>query len=389
MCRDLEMTIEDEGIEPDFELDGGKMVGKKKASKAKSTCLHNDRSSNGEKGLVDVGGGEVSKGKANGLPLEILMAKKELKRKLALESGQSASPEETGVPKKKKKKKCSTEPSAGAVQPTTAVVTQKKKKKLLKKKLMEGVAIEEVAQKSLKELIKLKPDDPESASADVANAGIKPKKKKKEKKTVGIPGEVVIPPKKPVQSSSEPPVVVADEGDAGKEQDWKLFDPEKKKKKKAKKKVVAKEQETEKKEVKKGKKQDSAPNPSQSSGKYNELLEQLSSVKKEGQARQMITTEVAAGKLEESEIMTVLRIWRQQKRRKMQEENKEKLTQMDGTLEELKVLSITHFLFASSALIIHFSHSKKKAHVKKSRKGSIHFAFKTATLEHPSCCISI
>ncbi|KAL6733174.1 hypothetical protein Aduo_003845 [Ancylostoma duodenale] len=304
---------------------------------------------------------DLPMGKANGLPLEILMAKKELKRKLALESGQSASPEETGVPKKKKKKKCSTEPSAGAVQPTTAVVTQKKKKKLLKKKLMEGVAIEEVAQKSLKELIKLKPDDPESASADVANAGIKPKKKKKEKKTVGIPGEVVIPPKKPVQSSSEPPVVVADEGDAGKEQDWKLFDPEKKKKKKAKKKVVAKEQETEKKEVKKGvktkkkkktkkpvapttnaeehsegKKQDSAPNPSQSSGKYNELLEQLSSVKKEGQARQMITTEVAAGKLEESEIMTVLRIWRQQKRRKMQEENKEKLTQMDGTLEELK-----------------------------------------------------
>ncbi|RCN41506.1 zinc knuckle, partial [Ancylostoma caninum] len=111
--------------------------------------------------------------------------------------------------------------------------------------------------------------------------------------------------------------------------------------------------------VRLGKKQDSAPNPPQNSGKYKELLERLSSVKKEGEsldeavpvtplvlptcwiflrfkARQMITAEVAAGKLEESEIMTVLRMWRQQKRRKMQEENKEKLTQMDGTLEELK-----------------------------------------------------
>ncbi|RCN44625.1 hypothetical protein ANCCAN_09375 [Ancylostoma caninum] len=263
------MTIEDEGIEPDFELDRGKTVGKKNAVNIKSIRLHNDRSSSGEKGPLDNGGEEVLRRNANGLPLEILMAKKELKRKLALESGQNASPEETGVPKKKKK--CFTELSVGALQSTTPVVTQRKKKKLLKKKLMEGVAVEEVAQKSLKELIKLKPDDPQSASVDVANASIKPKKKKKEVAPVRL-----------------------------------------------------------------CKKEDSAPNPPQNSGKYKELLERLSSVKKEGEARQMITAEVAAGKLEESEIMTVLRMWRQQKRRKMQEENREKLTQMDGTLEELK-----------------------------------------------------
>ncbi|VDM80482.1 unnamed protein product [Strongylus vulgaris] len=53
-------------------------------------------------------------------------------------------------------------------------------------------------------------------------------------------------------------------------------------------------------------------------------------------ARQAISDDVADGKIEESELITVLRMWRQQKRRKIHAENKEKLVQMDGTLEEIK-----------------------------------------------------
>ncbi|EYC07699.1 hypothetical protein Y032_0069g352 [Ancylostoma ceylanicum] len=352
------MTIEDEGIEPDFELDWGKTTGKRDAMKINSTSPHDDKSCSRGKGKLNNGSGKISNGDANGFILE---AKRQLKRKLALESEQNGSHEEADVPKKKKKKKSAVESSAGSLQSATPVVTQKKKKKLLKKRLMEGVAVEEVAQTSLKELIRSKPTDPQNANADGATANIRPKKKKKEKKTADMPSEVAIPLKKPIQSSLEPPIVVADDGDVANEQDWKLFDPEKRKKKKVKKKIIAKEEEAEKQEDKKsmktkkkkkmkkitdsatnaeehieGKKQDSAPNPQQNPAKYKELLERLSSIKKEGEARQMITAEVAAGKLEKSEIMTVLRMWRQQKRRKMQAENKDKLAQMDGTLEELK-----------------------------------------------------
>ncbi|VDN19748.1 unnamed protein product [Cylicostephanus goldi] len=80
----------------------------------------------------------------------------------------------------------------------------------------------------------------------------------------------------------------------------------------------------------------SAQQPRQNPRKYNELLEKLASITKEGEVRQAISAEIKAGKLEEMELMTVLRMWRQQKRRKMIAENKEKLVQMEGSLEEIK-----------------------------------------------------
>ncbi|EPB79015.1 hypothetical protein ANCCEY_01872 [Ancylostoma ceylanicum] len=207
LCKDLDMTIEDEGIEPDFELDWGKTTGKRDAMKINSTSPHDDKSCSRGKGKLNNGSGKISNGDANGFILE---AKRQLKRKLALESEQNGggSGKARGQEKYENKE-------------------EKKMKKI-------------------------------TDSATNAEEHIE------------------------------------------------------------------------------GKKQDSAPNPQQNPAKYKELLERLSSIKKEGEARQMITAEVAAGKLEKSEIMTVLRMWRQQKRRKMQAENKDKLAQMDGTLEELK-----------------------------------------------------
>ncbi|KHJ89419.1 hypothetical protein OESDEN_10754 [Oesophagostomum dentatum] len=255
------MAVEDEGMEPEFDVPESK---KKKVKK--SLGLSQEGSQNGE--AAEVKANALKKHKKHKKKLAnapspditgetpsemVTQAKKELKRKIA--ETETVSPESTEIPKKKKK--LMKTPSA-TVQPVTPLVTKKKKKKLLKKKLAEGVPVEDVAGKSLKELIASKPSETQTENGDGAKESLKKEKKKKRKQEK--PSEPTAPSKKLVLSSSQPPVP----------------------------------------------------------------------------ARQKITEDVTAGKLEEDEVMTVLRLWRQQKRRRIQTENKEKLLQMDGTLEEIK-----------------------------------------------------
>ncbi|KAK6733342.1 hypothetical protein RB195_017222 [Necator americanus] len=338
----LGMTVEDSGIEPDFEFD----VRKNKEKNVKAGHILSKKSAHMKKNIL--GENENSNGdKTNEEPKEpqpktVVSSKKKLKRKAARELEECASLEDLIVPKKKK--------ISESQQPSTPTALKKKKKELLKKKLMTGAAVEEVATNGLKQLVEMRAVEAQTENVAESSEGTKKKKKKKKKVKKSGDSNLNISPKKLAQSSSEPSLPVEEEEGVNEEQNTELLGQEMKKKKKMKKVVVQEQEEKKKRKTTammmmngstrqpedSGEDQQSSSVPNsqlQNSERYKELLERLASVKKEREAREMIIQE---GKIEEGELMAVLRMWRQQKRRKMQSENMEKLIQMEGTLEELK-----------------------------------------------------
>ncbi|ETN69795.1 zinc knuckle [Necator americanus] len=307
----LGMTVEDSGIEPDFEFD----VRKNKEKNVKAGHILSKKSAHMKKNIL--GENENSNGdKTNEEPKE--------------------------------------------PQPKTVVSSKKKLKRKAARELEECASLEDLIQ-----LVEMRAVEAQTENVAESSEGTKKKKKKKKKVKKSGDSNLNISPKKLAQSSSEPSLPVEEEEGVNEEQNTELLGQEMKKKKKMKK-VVVQEQEEKKKvldkntaETKKkmnkrkttammmmngstrqpedsGEDQQSSSVPNsqlQNSERYKELLERLASVKKEREAREMIIQE---GKIEEGELMAVLRMWRQQKRRKMQSENMEKLIQMEGTLEELK-----------------------------------------------------
>ncbi|CAJ0607934.1 unnamed protein product [Cylicocyclus nassatus] len=358
------MTVEDEGIEAHFEEQNEPGKNKKKKMKiatnlktkqAENITQANDvalkKKKQKRKEDLDKNDGESDE-------KVVTEAKKELKRKRIEDAHGNVS--ESVVSEKKVKLEG---PLKLAIDPASLAARKEKKKQLLKEKLKEGLPLTELIGKGINDLIGTKEEEvhevreekhhKETASGETETVK---KKKKKVKKNVKVVKPVVAP-KKHQQSSSESPAPPETDEDKAEADTWE--EDKIKKKKKVKKNNTdnqAKQKEDNKAELKKKKQKNkaapvkennveegeeapqssSAQRPQHNPQKYKELLEKLASIKKEGEARQAISVEINAGKLEDAELRIVLRMWRQQKRRKMIAENKEKLVQMEGSLEEIK-----------------------------------------------------
>uniref|UniRef100_A0A158P6N4 Nucleolar protein 16 n=1 Tax=Angiostrongylus cantonensis TaxID=6313 RepID=A0A158P6N4_ANGCA len=71
--------------------------------------------------------------------------------------------------------------------------------------------------------------------------------------------------------------------------------------------------------------------------KYEMVLEKLAFRQNASEAREYLSQEVEFGNIEESDIPVIMQKWRQRKREKAYQTCKEKLINMEGTLEDVKV----------------------------------------------------
>ncbi|KAK6009766.1 hypothetical protein OSTOST_25276, partial [Ostertagia ostertagi] len=69
--------------------------------------------------------------------------------------------------------------------------------------------------------------------------------------------------------------------------------------------------------------------------KFKEILEKLADVLDTQEARRLINEEVSAGRIEKIEFMTVMQRWRQQKRKKIQTLQRDKVVEMEGSLDDV------------------------------------------------------
>ncbi|KAK5981725.1 CCHC-type domain-containing protein [Trichostrongylus colubriformis] len=76
--------------------------------------------------------------------------------------------------------------------------------------------------------------------------------------------------------------------------------------------------------------------PVAAADKYKEILGKLADVLDAQEARKIINEEVASGMFDQAEFMTIMQRYRQQKRKKVQAMQRDKVVEMEGTLDDVK-----------------------------------------------------